>query len=69
MAELSPKEIVDLLSERSPEERAAWFAEHPLPDDVRAKVDEVLKDWWHMCVHLGSLDWVVTRLAGRGLAA
>ncbi len=36
---------------------------------ARGLLDEALKDWWHMCGHLGSLDWVVTRLAGRGLAA
>ena len=34
----------------------------------RGVLDEALKDWWHMCGHLGSLDWVLSRLAGRGLA-
>jgi len=35
----------------------------------RSLLDEILTDWWHMCGHLGSLEWVVNRLARRGRAA
>ncbi|MFT7647621.1 MAG: hypothetical protein ACI8Y4_002371 [Candidatus Poriferisodalaceae bacterium] len=30
----------------------------------RRTVDAALKDWWHMCGHVGSLDWVKRRLFG-----
>ena len=36
------KEIVDLLCDRSPEEREAWFAENPTDPALRARVEEVL---------------------------
>lgn len=37
----------------------------------RVEVDVTLKDWWHMCGHIGSLDWVRRRLerAGWGVSA
>jgi hypothetical protein len=28
----------------------------------RGAIDRALKDWWHMCGHVGSLDWVRRRL-------
>ncbi len=36
------KDIVDLLCDRSPDEREAWFAEHATDPAVRARVEQVL---------------------------
>jgi hypothetical protein len=33
----------------------------------REALDVALRDWWHMCGHVGSLEWVVNRLARSGL--
>ena len=37
-----PDDIVDLLCDLTTDERTAWFDAHPLPADVRRKVDQVL---------------------------
>jgi hypothetical protein len=36
--------------------------------DAQQRLEQALRDWWHMCGHHGSLAWVVRRLDQAGLA-
>ena len=43
MSPPSAKEIVDVLTDLSPDERETWFEEHAIDDGLRAQVEGVLR--------------------------